>query len=252
MIDAHAHLTHSADEDPEGLLERAQHAKLQAIINVCTDEEDLKRGLALFEKQQNPRVYVAAALTPHDAARDDALFYKAIEAAASTGKLVAIGEFGLDYHYDLAPKDVQINVVKRYLELARKVELPVVIHCREAFADLFELLSATREVMLHCFTGSLEEAQEAVARGWYVSLSGIVTFPKSVALQEVAKWLPLDKMLIETDSPYLAPQGYRGKINEPAFLEATAKYIAALRGISVEELIKATADNAKRLFHGIS
>lgn len=252
MIDAHAHLTHD-EALPTAILENAEKAGIVGIINVCTGSLDLKRGLALAKSAQMPKIYTAAAQTPHDAKDEDLQFYSDIEACAD--QLVAIGEIGLDYYYDFAPKDKQKALFERYLKLAHKLNLPVVIHCREAFRDLADTIDAVApniKVMLHCFTGSLEEAQEAVQRGWYVSLSGIVTFPKSTSLQEVAKVVPDDLLLIETDSPYLAPQGHRGKTNEPAYLTATAQFVANLRGVSVESLATITTRNVRRLFHGIS
>ncbi len=250
FIDAHAHLTYDNHPELEPLLKRAAESGLEAIINVACDLDDLERALLLSKQNFGPKVYTAAALTPHDAAKDDDAFYKAIEKAS--GELVAIGETGLDYHYNLAPKDLQKKSLERYLELARRINLPLVIHCRDAFSDLFSIIPKDTAVMLHCFTGSLQEAKEAVDRGWFVSFSGIVTFSKSIALQEVAKYLPEDHIFLETDSPYLAPQGYRGKQNEPAYLVETAKFVANLRGVSVEKLAASTTDNVKRLFHAIS
>ncbi|MBS0635020.1 MAG: TatD family hydrolase [Verrucomicrobia bacterium] len=252
MIDAHAHLTHDV-ELPLALLERAKDAGVVGIINVCTGTDDLMRGLSLAKTCHAPKIYTVAAQTPHDALHEDEEFFRAVEEHAQS--LVAIGEIGLDYHYDFAPKDKQKALFVRYLKLASTLKLPVVIHCREAFYDLADIIDATApelKVMLHCFTGTLEEAKEAVRRGWYVSMSGIVTFPKSTSLQDVARFVPDDNLLIETDSPYLAPQGHRGKTNEPAFLGATAKFVANLRGVPVESLVEITTRNVKRLFHGVS
>ncbi len=252
FIDAHAHLTYDNHPELEPLLVRAKNEKLSAIINVACDCDDLERALLLAKEDFGTKVYTAAALTPHDAAKDDTAFYAAIEKAAKEGHLVAIGETGLDYHYNLAPKEVQKKKLEQYLELAYSCSLPLVIHCRDAFADLFSIIPRDMPVMLHCFTGGMLEAKEAVDRGWYISLSGIVTFSKSVALQEVAKYLPHDRFFIETDSPYLAPQPYRGKQNEPSYLVETAKFVAKLRSIDVETLGTMTSENVKRLFHGIS
>lgn len=255
FIDAHAHLTSDEHADVVPLLERAYAAGVTAIINVCTALDDLQRGLALSQTAKSPKVYTVASLTPHDAAKDDALFFKEIERLAHAKELAAIGEIGLDYYYNHAPKDVQIATLKRYLLLAQSSNLPVVIHCRDAFDDLCIVIDETApniKVMLHCFTGSLDEAKRAVARGWYVSMSGIVTFPKSTSLQEVAKYVPDDLLLIETDSPYLAPQGFRGQKNEPALLVQTARFVAMLRNTTAEQLGHVTSNNVKRLFYGIS
>ena len=251
FIDAHAHLTSEEGKDLRPLLERAQAASVASIINVCTSLNDLHRGLKL--SSTTPKIYTTAAQTPHDAATFDEPFF--VEVEKSVKSLVAIGEIGLDYHYDLAPRESQKQLFSRYLELAVKCKLPIVIHCREAFNDLEEMiLHASRDlgVMLHCFTGTKDEAKRALNHGWYVSLSGIVTFPKSLELQEVARYLPEDRLLLETDSPYLAPQGFRGKVNEPGFLPVTAKYVADLRQVSIDQLAHATSENVRRLFHGVS
>ena len=255
FIDAHAHLTFADAQNVDELLERAAGANVCSIINVCTDMGDLERGLALAKRSTAVAIYTAAALTPHDAGKDDEAFYAEIAKNAEGKNLIAIGEIGLDYHYNFAPKDVQIATFKKYLMLAKQHALPVVIHCRDAFDDLVRVIDETAPniaVMLHCFTGSVDEAKRAVDRSWYVSMSGIVTFPKSTALQEVARFIPNNLLLIETDSPYLAPQGFRGQKNEPANIVHTAKFVAHLRGMSIEDLGIITTDNVKRLFHGVS
>ncbi|MCE5294625.1 MAG: TatD family hydrolase [Chlamydiales bacterium] len=255
FIDAHAHLTYAEATDVESLLAKAASAGVGSIINVCTNLGDLERGLALVKTSSAVAVYNAAALTPHDAGKDDEAFFAEIVKRAESKELVAIGEIGLDYHYNFAPKDVQIATFKKYLVLARQHALPIVIHCREAFDDLVRVIDETAPdiaVMLHCFTGTVDEAKRAVDRGWYVSMSGIVTFPKSTALQDVAKVVPDNLLLIETDSPYLAPQGFRGQKNEPANIVHTAQFVANLRGMSVDDLGAITCENVKRLFHGVS
>ncbi len=253
FIDAHAHLTSDEGKEIGPLLERAKDAGVEGIINVCTSLADLQRGLKLSASATSPRVYTVASQTPHDAATFDEPFFLEIEKNISS--LVAIGEIGLDYYYNHAPRAGQAALFSRYLELAVKVKLPVVIHCREAFDDLEAMIiqaSSDIKVMLHCFTGSKLEAKRALDHGWYISLSGIVTFNKSLELQEVAKYLPEDRLLLETDSPYLAPTGHRGKVNEPSFLPVTAKFVAELRGVSIDLLAKSSSDNVRRLFHGVS
>lgn len=257
FIDAHAHLT--SDDKPElpALLERAFTAGVGSIVNICTSLPDLERGvkLAAMPVINTPKIYTVASLTPHEASLDDTLFFKEIERLAHAKKLVAIGETGLDYHYNLSPKNVQATALKRYLRLAEDANLPVVIHCREAFDDLSQIIHETTpniKVMLHCFTGTVEEAKRAADYGWYISMSGIVTFAKSVELQAVAKNIPNNLLLVETDSPYLAPQGYRGKTNEPSYLVHTAKFVANLRNLTLEEFAVITSQNTKKLFYGIS
>ncbi len=256
LIDAHAHLTGEENPDIANLLKRAQEACLEAIINVCCSLDDLQRGLVLASSSQNPQVCTIAAITPHDAAKEDQEpFFAYISRCAGEGKLFAIGETGLDYYYEHAPRDKQQALLRQFYRLACQMKLPIVIHCRDAFADLFAILDEesarckeSPDVMLHCFTGSLQEAQEAIARGWYISLSGCVTYPKNSELQRVAASIPLEQLLLETDSPYLAPQGFRGKKNEPAFLRQTAQYVAGYRGICFDDLAHATAQNTKRFF----
>lgn len=254
FIDSHAHITSdSLHGSVEEILERAGNSGITDIINICTDAITLERGLALSQK--HPWVHNAAATTPHDVDKEGELLFPLMEKHARNGDLVAVGETGLDYYYEHSPKELQQHFLRRYLHLALECNLPVVIHCREAFKDFFTILDSDYIIngkhapgVLHCFTGTVEEAEEVIRRNWYLSLSGIVTFKKSTVLREVAKLVPLDRLLIETDAPYLAPQNHRGKTNEPAFLPETAAVIAEVKGITVEELAKATSANARELF----
>lgn len=254
-IDSHAHLTSDAVfQDIDLLLNHAQEAGLSKIINICTDPVTLERGLALHKRA--PWIFNSAATTPHDVDKEGEEVFPVIEACARAGNLVAIGETGLDYYYEHSQKATQKKFLIKYLHLALEFQLPVVIHCREAFADFFEILDSEYVQegrhgpgVLHCFTGSLDEAAKVLDRGWYLSLSGIVTFKKSTELHEIAKLVPLDQLLIETDTPYLAPQSHRGKRNEPAFIVDTAAHIAALKGISLAEVADATRANAEKLFY---
>ena len=254
-FDSHAHLTSEAlYNDLEELLARAQASHVTQIMNICTDELTLERGLKVAALY--PWVYQAGATTPHDVEKEGTEMFEKFAACARAGKLQAIGETGLDYFYEHSNRQVQQEFLRKYLYLALECHLPVVIHCREAFKDFFAILDAEYQVngkhqpgVLHCFTGTMQEAEEVIKRGWMLSLSGIVTFKKSQGLQEVAKEVPLDQLLIETDSPYLAPQKHRGKTNEPAFVVETAAFIADLKQIPVEELIAATKQNACRLFN---
>lgn len=254
LIDSHAHLTSSAVFDQlDAILERAQQAGVQAIVNICTDLLTLERGIAL--SQRCPWIYQAAATTPHDVEKEGEQVFGKMAESARHGLLKAVGETGLDYHYEHSNRVIQKQFLRRYLHLALECQLPVIIHCRDAFQDFFEILDAEYQVngrhapgVLHCFTGTLAEAEEVIKRGWMLSLSGIVTFKKSIELQEVARQVPLSQLLIETDTPYLAPQKHRGKQNEPAFLAETAQFIASLKQISYEELAQVTAQNAKSLF----
>jgi TatD DNase family protein len=250
FIDTHAHLT-SEQILPvvEDVLARAKEKGISNIVNICTDERSLKEGLLL--RDNYPWVFNAAATTPHDVELEGASFYPLAERCAMEGKLIAIGETGLDYFYEHSNRKEQQKYLSLYFSLAMQTKLPLIFHCRDAFEDLFSMADQEYRgfpAVLHCFTGALEEAKGVVDRGWYLSFSGIVTFKKSEALREVAKYVPLDRLLIETDAPYLAPQSHRGKLNEPSYLPETAQVIAEARGISLEKLAASTEANAKAIF----
>jgi TatD DNase family protein len=250
LFDSHAHLSDDRFlDDFDLVIARAFEAGVGGIVNICTDLVTLDRGLELALRYPE-KIFNAAATPPHTVEAEGEQAWSRMEAAARSGQLVAIGETGLDYHYDHSPRGVQRNFLERYLELASTLNLPVVIHCRDAFADFFEILDTFPSVrgVLHCFTGTVEEAFGVIERGWCLSLSGIATFKKSGELREVATQIPLNQVLIETDSPYLAPQSRRGKRNEPAFVQEVAELIASVRGLSVEEVATQTLHNARALF----
>lgn len=247
FIDSHAHLTHpSVIDHVEEILQRAEQHHLRAIVNVCTDHKSLEKGLVLGERHR--WIFNAAAVTPHDVEKIGETFFPEVAACAREGKVLAVGETGLDYHYEHAPRELQKQFLEMHLELARETKLPVIFHCREAFQDLFEFAGREIAAVLHCFTGTLEEAKACLDRGWMISFSGIVTFKNSAALREVAAYVPLDEMLIETDTPYLAPLSKRGKMNEPAYMIETAQVIADVKGLTLKEVGEATARNAAKLF----
>lgn len=246
MIDSHAHLT-SSDlyQKVDDILSRAQD--ITKIVNICTDYDSLLKGIEL--KKKYSKIYNTCSTTPHDVKGEIVEPELLIKHAKD---LVAIGETGLDYFYEHSPKAKQIEVFIRYMEVAKQLNKPIVIHCREAFQDLFPLLDIHFKGgrgVLHCFTGNYEEALEGIERGFFISFSGIVTFKKSLELQIIAKKIPMEFMLVETDCPYLAPQKHRGEVNEPAFLQETIQYIADLRGIAFQEVAKQTLQNATKLFH---
>lgn len=249
-VDSHAHLTSDAlFPHLSQILDRAEAAGVEAIVNICTDQVSLDRAFAV--KRKSPHLFFTASTTPHDVEAEGESFFPLVAEAARGGKLVAIGETGLDFHYEYSPKELQKKYLSKYFSLSIETQLPIVFHCREAFQDLFEIADREyrgRPALLHCFTGSLEEAKGVLDRGWYLSLSGIVTFAKSESLREVARYVPLDRLLIETDAPYLAPQSRRGKINEPAWIVETAHMVAQAKGIAVEQLAQATCENAYSFF----
>lgn len=254
--DSHAHLS-GADtySQADSIISRALKADVTSIVNICTDVASLERGLEL--KNRYPSVISCCAAThPHDVAEKGEAEFAIMAAQAHKGALVGVGETGLDTFYDHSPLETQELFLKRYLALAKDCGLPVVIHCRQAFDWLFHILDnhfigdtgSHCLGVLHCFTGSQKEAEEVLSRGWYISLSGIVTFKKSEALRDIAAQVPLNRLLIETDTPFLAPQSQRGTPNEPAFLPEIARCVATIKGIAVEELAAMTTANAKALF----
>lgn len=243
LFDSHAHLT----DDPlyqnlEILLERAKNKDVVKILNIATDSISLQRALSC----NHPMLCHAGATPPQEAKEKGREEFSHFEKAATEKKLVAIGETGLDYYYEKESKKEQQELLIRYLHLAQKLHLPVIFHCREAFEDLFKITDQEYKgkAILHCFTGTLEEAKEVIKRNWYLSISGIVTFKKSEALREVVKEIPLENLLIETDAPYLAPHSQRGRSNEPSFLVETAQMIAQIKAISLEKVKEATFKNA--------
>lgn len=247
--DSHAHITsETLFPKAEEVLERAHRAGLDCVVNICTEPHELEKGLKLAEKYA--WLHNAGATTPHDVDKMGEADFSYFAEMARQGKLSAVGETGLDYHYKHSAPETQQKFLIQYAQLAQACKLPLIIHCRDAFADLFKILDAEYKgpAILHCFTGTLAEAQEVIKRGFYLSLSGIVTFKKSEVLREVARMVPLEKLLIETDAPYLAPQSQRGKVNEPSFLPEVAATIALCKSLSIEDVAKATRNNAREVF----
>lgn len=251
FFDSHAHLTYdTVYENLPQILTRAQEKKVEGIVNICTDKVTLERGLKLAEEFD--WIYTAGATTPHDVEKEGGIYFHLFEEAARTKKLHAIGETGLDYHYKHSSIEMQKAFLKRYLELALACDLPVIFHCRDAFDDLFAITESEykkegklQPAVLHCFTGTMKEAERALERNWYISFSGIVTFKRSQELREIAKEVPLNQLLIETDTPYLAPQSHRGKPNEPSFIGETAQVIAEAKELTIEEVAKISTQNVR-------
>jgi TatD DNase family protein len=250
VIDSHAHLTDSTVfAQIEEVLERAKNQGIQKIVNICTDALTLKRGVELAKK--HAWVFNAAASTPHDVQTEGEHFFPIVQKAIEAKQLIAIGETGLDYYYEHAAPEIQRQFLLRYFELAKASSLPLIIHCREAFEDLFKLADMGYQdapLLLHCFTGTQKEARSAVERGWFISFSGIITFKKSEALRDVLKIVPLERILVETDAPFLSPQTKRGKMCEPSFIVETVATIAQIKGISQKEAEKITTANAETFF----
>lgn len=255
FIDSHAHIDGPEfDADREEMLERARSAGVSTILNVGTGDPHsgtFERAVELGNKHSF--VYTAIGVHPHDARLYDDRAEEKIKTLVQNEKVLAWGEIGLDFHYDNSPRDVQVEVFKRQLRAARKCELPVVIHTREAEAETIEILKseydgAERRGVFHCFSGSMGLARRAIELGFMISFSGIVTFKKADELRQVASEVPLDRLLIETDCPFLTPVPYRGKRNEPAFVIEVARALAALRGIELEEMGRITGENFRRFF----
>lgn len=250
-IDSHAHLGDDAlFSHHKEILERAFSAGIDSIVNICTNTKTLKRGVEL-QKSLQPKIILAAATTPHDVEKEGESFFSEVAEAAFQKKLSAIGETGLDYYYEHSPRELQKKFLIQYFHLSIQTNLPLIFHCREAFEDLFLLADAEYKHssgLLHCFTGTLEEAKQVLDRGWNLSFSGIITFKKSEALREVVRYVPLDRLCIETDAPFLAPQSKRGVLNEPSFMLETAKVVSELKNISIEEVAQSTAKNARAFF----
>ena len=250
LVDSHAHIDDSRfDADRDAVLERAAAAGVELIVNIGADMASSARSIALAEKY--PQIYAAVGMHPHYAKEMQEQDYSQLQRWVAHPKVVAIGEIGLDYHYDLSPRPVQKEVFLRQLDIARQTGKPFIVHEREAHADTFEIIRTAAKGLagvFHCFSGSIETAREYLKLGFYISVAGPVTFPKSAKTKEVAQFVPLDRLLIETDSPYLTPQAFRGRRNEPGHVRLVAEEIAALRNLSLTELALATTENARRLF----
>lgn len=249
LIDTHCHLEMKQfDQDRDEVILRAGTAGIAAMITVGSDLEGTTGAVRLAEEY--PGIYASVGIHPHDAKHFSGEIERKLREWASHGKVVAIGETGLDYHYDHSPRDLQREVFRSHLALARESGLPVIVHSREAADDTLDILKeeGNSRGVLHCFSGSREMAAEAISLGFHISVAGPVTFRKNSDLQEIARLIPDEYLLVETDAPYLSPEPLRGKRNEPAYLVHTARYIAGLRGISPEDLTRITSLNAKRLF----
>ena len=255
FIDSHAHIDgHEFDTDRDQVIERAHAAGVSTILNVGTGDphsDSFERAVELGKTHES--VYAAIGTHPHDARLYNDVAEQKIKTLINNNHVIAWGEIGLDFHYDNSPRDVQIDVFKRQLHAARECNLPVIIHTREAEPETIDILQsqykdAPRRGIFHCFSGSMELAHRAIEIGFMISFSGIVTFKKADDLREVAKQVPLDRLLIETDCPYLTPIPYRGKRNEPAYVVEVARCLATLHGIDIEEMAHITSENFKRFF----
>jgi len=276
MIDSHAHLDFKEfDKDREEVIRRFFESGGKKIINVGCDLKSSARSIALAEKYEN--IFASVGVHPHDADTFDAGALKKLEELAASQKVVAVGEIGLDYFRNLSPKEKQIEAFKAQLELAENHKKPVIIHCRAAHVELMEILKNYKTTgwrgETHCFLGSWLIAEELLRLGFYIGFTGAITYAKKVStislegeplnlawgkplvvsevepeIFKVIKNMPIDRILIETDCPYLAPMPHRGERNEPSYVKYVAEKIAEIKGISIEEVEKATSENARKLF----
>lgn len=253
LVDTHCHLDPQYfPEGPDAALARAAEVGIRGfvVVGVGRDLAPARAAVALASARE--RMGAAVGVHPHDAGTLDDAAEAELEVLAARPEVVAVGEIGLDYHYDHSPRDVQRRTFARLIALARRVKKPIVVHTRSAAADTLEVLAGegAREVggVIHCFSEDREFGDRAMDLGFDLSFSGIVTFKKSTAIQDAAKHAPLDRILVETDSPYLAPVPLRGKPCEPAYVVHTARRVAELRGIAFEALAEATTENAERRF----
>ena len=258
FIDSHAHLdVPNYDADRAEIITRAREAGVELMLEIAGSDigkGSLPNGLKLAE--EHPFIYAAVGLHPHEASLWDEGLEAELLTAAQHPKVIGWGEIGLDYHYDHSPREVQRRVFARQLELARQTQLPAIIHTREAEDDTIAILrdhwaaygGAEIGGIIHCFTSTQALADAALAMGFCISFSGVITFKAADELRTVAQSVPLDRLLIETDCPFLAPVPHRGKRNEPAFVVETAKKLAELKGVSVDEIARVTTANFKRLF----
>ena len=254
-IDSHAHIDGPEfDADREAVIERAQAAGVSTILNVGTGDPHsgaFERAVELGRKHAS--IYTAVGTHPHDARLYDSQAEEKIKSLIHSERVVAWGEIGLDFYYDNSPRHVQVEVFKRQLRAARECDLPVIIHTREAESETIDILQseyagAERRGIFHCFSGSMDLAQKAVDIGFMISFSGIVTFKKAEELRAIAKQVPLERLLIETDCPYLTPVPHRGKRNEPAYVVEVARCLARVRGLETEAMAELTSENFRRFF----
>ena len=253
LIDSHCHLNYEGLVERQGqVLENARDHGVAGFLNISTRQREWGDIVAVAERE--PDVWASVGVHPHEADAHPDLGAAALVEAADHPRVIAIGECGLDYYYDKSDRAAQRERFEAHIEAARQSGLPLVVHTRDAEDDTAEILErAVKEQkvtgVLHCFTGSAELARKGLDLGLYVSLSGIVTFKNAQGLQAIAKWLPADQMLVETDSPFLAPVPHRGQKCEPAFVADTAAFVAELRGEPLEQLAHATTANFFKLFN---
>jgi TatD DNase family protein len=254
LVDSHAHVDVSDfDADRDAMLARAQSAGIGMMLAIGAGPELERLGAAVPYAEQHDWIFASVGIHPHEARHATDAHYEELDRLARHPRVIAWGEIGLDYHYDHSPRDIQARVFRRQLVQARAAKTPIVIHCREAWPDSLKILdedwrSSGLGGIFHCFAGTIEEARRGMEMGFLVSFAGNVTYPKAQNLRDVARQIPLDRLLVETDSPFLAPLPHRGKRNEPAYVAEVARTIANVRDLAADEIARATAENFRRFF----
>jgi TatD DNase family protein len=255
LVDSHCHLDFpDFASELDAVVARARTVGIGRMVTISTRVKKLPQVLAIAE--QFPEVFCSVGTHPHNAHEELDIDTNALIALTKNPKVVAIGEAGLDYHYNNSPRDAQAQGLRQHIAASRETGLPLVIHSRDCDADMVKILKeesgkGTFPAVLHCFTGGRDLAMRAIDLGHYVSFTGILTFKNSQALRDIAHELPADRILVETDAPYLAPLPYRGKRNEPAFVAETAKVLADCRSVSADEIARQTTENFFRLFNKV-
>lgn len=254
LIDSHAHLDlPQFDPDRAEVLNRARQAGVRAVLAIGSGPGPEKLDAALPFAEAQDWIYASVGIHPHEARLATEAHFEELERLAKHSHVIAWGEVGLDYYYDHSPRDVQERVFRRQLEQARAVNMPIIIHCRDAWPDCLAILerdwrSSGLGGIFHCFSGTLEEARKGIEMGFLVSFAGNLTYPKAQNLRDIARELPLERLLIETDAPFLAPQAHRGRRNEPAYIAEVARTLAIVRNLAPEETAAVTAANFRRFF----
>lgn len=250
LFDSHAHIDDEKfDADRDEVITRALEGGVTGLLNVGVCMASSARSIALAE--QYASVYAAVGIHPHDAKEARDTDYEQLAEWTKKDKVVAVGEIGLDYHYDLSPREIQRSVFIRQLDVARQTGVPFIIHDRDAHGEVLDILKKEAKGMtgvLHCFSGSLEMAREVIKMGLYISIAGPVTFKNAAKLPEIVANVPLERLLVETDCPYLTPHPHRGNRNEPAYVRFVAEQVASFRGMELSDLAKVTTENVKKLF----
>jgi TatD DNase family protein len=255
LVDSHCHLNYPALADTKGVIQRAKEAGVALMQTISTKRSDFAEVKKLAESY--PEIYCSIGIHPHEAEPHEDITQEELLHEASHPRVIGIGETGLDYYYEHSPRKAQQELFRRHIQVARQLDLPVIVHSREADEDTIAILKQEHEkgkfrFLIHCFSSTKYLSEESVKLGGYISCSGIITFKKSQALREAVAEVPLEHLLVETDAPYLAPEPYRGKPCEPAYTALTAAKLAEIKSVSMEEVANATTANFMRLFSKVS